>query len=78
MGLKTLKTLRFFRLMSKAKYNEKRQIEIIKESSLFDKTWYLKQNPDVSAKGKNAIRHYVKYGWKEGRNPSEDFDGMSI
>lgn len=75
MGLKTLKTLRFFRLMSKAKYNEKRQIEIIKESSLFDKNWYLKQNPDVSAKGKNAISHYVKYGWKEGRNPSEDFDG---
>lgn len=77
MKLKLLKLARFLRLISKRKYNEKRQIEIIRHSSLFDEKWYLTQNPDVAAQKKemSAAEHYFKYGWKEGRNPSKDFDG---
>ncbi len=74
MDLRTLKVLRFFHLINKKKYNEKRQIEIVKASPLFDAKWYLEQNPDVKAKKIGAARHYVKYGWKEGRNPSKEFD----
>lgn len=74
MNLKLLKFMRFFHLLNKKKYNEKRQIEIVKKSPLFDTKWYLAQNPDVRAGKIGAAKHYVKYGWKEGRNPSPDFD----
>lgn len=75
MNLKLLKFMRFFHLLNKKKYNEKRQIEIVKKSPLFDAKWYLAQNPDVRARKIGAAKHYVKFGWKEGRNPSPDFDG---
>lgn len=75
MKLKLLKIARFFHLISKRKYNEKRQIEVVKKSPLFDAKWYLAQNPDIKSKKMGAAKHYVKYGWKEGRNPSKDFDG---
>lgn len=74
MKLKLLKIARFFHLISKRKYNEKRQIEIVKKSPLFDAKWYLAQNPDIKGKKMGAAKHYVKYGWKEGRNPGPDFD----
>lgn len=75
MKLKLLKLIRFFHLINKEKYNEKRQIEIVKKSPLFNKKWYLSQNPDVKAKKMGAAKHYVKHGWKEGRKPSLEFDG---
>ena len=74
MNLKLLKFIRFFHLINKEKYNEKRQIEIVKASPLFDAKWYLAQNPDVRERKIGAAKHYVKFGWKEGRNPSPDFD----
>ncbi len=70
-----LKTMRLLYLINKEKYNEKRYIELIKASDLFDTKWYLAQNPDVKSKKISAAKHYVKYGWKEGRNPSPKFDG---
>lgn len=75
MNLTVLKLIRMFHLISKEKYNQKRQIELVKASSLFDTKWYLAQNPDVKARKMSAARHYVKYGWQEGRNPSPKFDG---
>ena len=41
--------------------------------ALFDKAWYLSQNPDVAASNFEPYRHYVLYGWKEGRNPHKNF-----
>ena len=70
-----LKLVRFFHIISKEKYKERRYISLIGVSSLFDKNWYLEQNPDVKAKKISAASHYFKYGWKEGRNPSQLFDG---
>lgn len=75
MKLKLLKLARFFHIINKQEYNEKRQIEIVRTSPLFDAKWYLEQNPDVREKGIDAAKHYVKFGWKEGRNPSPNFDG---
>ena len=69
-----LKTMRLLHLINKEKYNEKRYVELVKASSLFDTKWYLAQNPDVKARKISAARHYVKFGWKEGRNPSPKFD----
>lgn len=75
MKLAILKFIRLFHLISKEKYNKKRQIELVKASDLFDTKWYLAVNPDVKEKKLGAAKHYVKYGWKEGRNPSPKFDG---
>ncbi|GAB4170998.1 MAG: hypothetical protein Tsb006_8120 [Rickettsiaceae bacterium] len=40
----------------------------------FDKNYYLENYPDIKAANVDPFDHYVKYGWKEGRNPSESFD----
>ena len=47
---------------------------IIKKSGLFDSIYYLMNNPDVRRADVDPLMHFVKYGWKEGRNPSEKFD----
>ena len=39
----------------------------------FDPGYYLAMNPDVKAAGIDPYTHYMKYGWKEGRNPNADF-----
>lgn len=42
--------------------------------SLFDAQYYIKTNPDVAAAQVGPSEHYMQYGWKEGRNPSQSFD----
>jgi CDP-glycerol glycerophosphotransferase len=49
-------------------------IAVIETSQLFNKQWYLERYQDVAASGMDPLRHYVKYGAAEGRNPSADFD----
>jgi hypothetical protein len=46
---------------------------VISRSGLFDRKWYLENYPDVAAWGINPIRHYVRYGAKEGRSPNSSF-----
>ncbi len=41
----------------------------LKRSRLFDERYYLQHNPDVAASGMGALRHYVRYGMAEGREP---------
>lgn len=47
---------------------------LIKKSSLFDEIYYLNSNSDVDQANINPLKHYVKYGWKEGRNPNSWFN----
>tara|TARA_B100001057_G_C22852555_1_gene951495 strand:+ start:2 stop:2428 length:2427 start_codon:yes stop_codon:yes gene_type:complete len=42
-------------------------------NALFDPKWYLDKNPDVAKAGVEPLCHYIKHGWKEGRNPSKNF-----
>lgn len=44
------------------------------EHPLFDADWYLDQNLDVKESGGNPLMHYLRYGWKENRNPHPLFD----
>jgi GT2 family glycosyltransferase/glycosyltransferase involved in cell wall biosynthesis len=41
--------------------------------SEFDRNYYLAQNPDVHESEVDPLEHFLEYGWKEGRNPSEIF-----
>jgi hypothetical protein len=40
----------------------------------FDTEYYLEVNPDVVSAGMNALVHFMKIGWREGRNPSATFN----
>ena len=48
--------------------------EIIEESGLFSENYYLENYLDIKATGINPIKHYIKSGFKEGRNPNSYFD----
>ena len=43
-------------------------------SGLFDKEFYLEQNPDVGKGGHNPLLHYLLHGAREGRDPSPLFN----
>ena len=40
----------------------------------FDVQFYASANPDVKAAGIDPFEHFLLYGWRELRNPSEKFD----
>ncbi len=50
------------------------QAVAIRESGMFDPTWYLERYPDVGGPGMDPALHYVRHGAEEGRNPSADFE----
>lgn len=52
----------------------KSEYKIIKKSGLFDEQYYLKTYEDVRKADIDSLNHYIKNGWKEGRNPSENFN----
>ena len=52
-----------------------RDYNLVKKSDLFDNEYYLANNEDVKKAKVDPIKHYLKFGWKEGRNPSAKFDG---
>ncbi len=59
------KVLRFWR--------EPRQLKLIRDSGLFDETWYLSEYPDVAQAKIAPALHYLRYGGFEGRDPSLKF-----
>jgi len=40
----------------------------------FDPVYYLRASPDVAAAGVDPFEHYLLYGYREGRDPSAEFD----
>ena len=63
-----------FRKKSKRDDPIEEQIELIKQSDLFDEAWYLEQYPDVPAKDLDLAEHYYHHGAPEGRDPGPGFD----
>ncbi len=51
----------------------KTDYQIIKESKYFKPNWYRKYGLNLSPS--NMVRHYLRYGWRDGLNPSSKFDG---
>ena len=51
-----------------------RWIAIINKSQLFDVEYYLNTYLDVKEAGIDPVRHYIKHGVREARNPSKDFN----
>ncbi len=49
-------------------------IELIRRANLVDAEFYLNTYEDVKRRGVEPVSHYVRYGYKEGRNPNKFFD----
>jgi len=49
-------------------------LELIGQSGLFSASWYLRTYADVQQAGLDPLRHYLKDGGREGRNPGPGFD----
>ncbi|GAA3712714.1 hypothetical protein GCM10022421_19980 [Oceanisphaera sediminis] len=48
---------------------------LAQQSGLFDAAWYLRRYPDVAAAGMDPWLHYLRHGYKEGRDPGPGFSG---
>lgn len=53
-----------------------RKCALLDEHSLFDATWYLNQNPDVSEAGVNPAEHFVTHGLREGRSVNRTMEDL--
>ncbi len=49
-------------------------IDLVRESEMFNEDWYLSQNQDVKENHLDPVEHYLSYGALEGRNPGPNFD----
>lgn len=47
---------------------------LVRNSKLFDDRYYLRNNEDIRKADINPLMHFLTWGWKEGRNPSESFN----
>lgn len=48
------------------------EVDAIHEAGVFDAAWYLQRYPDLE--GVDPLRHYLRHGASEGRDPSPLFD----
>lgn len=49
------------------------QLRVLRQSGLFDATWYLAQNPDVKSAGVDPAKHFLLWGLKDQRDPGPGF-----
>src|SRR3974390_3413781 len=47
---------------------------LVEESGLFDREWYLLENPDVVKAGLDPLYHFCAYGDRERRSPGPMFN----
>ena len=48
--------------------------EKILESGIFDEKYYLDRYEDIKRRNNDPLRHFIRHGHKEGRNPNAFFD----
>jgi GT2 family glycosyltransferase/SAM-dependent methyltransferase len=51
----------------------RRRANRLEASGLFDHGYYLHRYADVRSSGEDPVKHYLRVGWREGRNPSPLF-----
>jgi GT2 family glycosyltransferase/glycosyltransferase involved in cell wall biosynthesis len=62
--------------VSDGEAHRERKLRLEAESLLegeIDEAFYRATYPDVAARGLSPVRHYVRRGWREGRNPTRSF-----
>gem|GEM_PF-325004 len=56
------------------KEEEKKLVELIGKSGLFDASFYAERNQDVVEAGIDPLKHFISFGASEGRDPHPLFD----
>ena len=62
--------------------NKKDAMEIIngyraiRKNNLFDDEFYLNKYPKVKTSEMDPLLHYIFFGFREGKKPNKDFDGI--
>lgn len=56
--------------------NEALYTSIIRNSPHFDEDWYKSSNEDLRNLDIDFAKHYLKFGWREGKSPSFGFSGL--
>lgn len=59
-----------------ARRAEDNDAALVSGSGLFDPGWYVAEYPEVAEGGWDPVRHYLRYGVIEGRQPGPLFDGL--
>lgn len=49
------------------------QRQAILRSEMFDQDWYRRKYPDIASAGLSPLDHFLKFGWREGRDPAPGF-----
>ena len=65
-------TTSFLKIRNNVRFQK--DIRLISNSDLFDPAWYLATYPDVAGTKVKPIIHYLNNGWREGRDPSPNFN----
>ena len=52
---------------------ERQWVKVIANSGLLNREYYLNKYPDIQETGMDPVLHYVRYGAREGRDPSLSF-----
>lgn len=75
-NIKKSKVYKMVKVLKKTKNKlyDKLNYRLILKSGLFDTNYYIESNNDVKEQGIDPIKHYMHYGWFEGRNPSRIFN----
>jgi len=55
---------------------KRKEYRIIKNSGLFDQAFYLLTYPDVRKADIDPLTHFIEHGWRDGRNPSQEFETL--
>ncbi len=53
---------------------ERRELIVLQSSGLFDGAWFTLRNQDFTAATHDALLHFHRFGWREGRWPNQYFD----
>jgi len=62
------------RVANKKEFRYIEEYNLLNQSELFDKSYYMQNNLDLDAKVIDPIAHYLLHGEKERRNPNKEFD----
>jgi len=61
-------------LSAPGKKNKRTLLSDVEARRFFDEAYYLIYNKDVASSGMEPFHHFMQFGWKEFRNPSQSFD----
>lgn len=61
------------KLTKDGRRRRRREIELVRQSALFQPDWYFQQYPEIARTAGDPLVDYMTRGWREGRDPGPEF-----